>query len=109
MCHVDDRPRIGISSCLLGEQVRFDAGHKRDPFLVETFGAHVEWVAVCPELEAGFGVPRDPMRLILRTPVVRQKGERFQSADLRLIVTKTGDDVTAKLRRYSARRVERLA
>ena len=55
----DDRPRIGISACLLGQPVRFDTGHKRDPFLVETFGEHVEWVPVCPEVEAGFGTPRE--------------------------------------------------
>ena len=45
------------------EQVRFDGGHKRDPFLVETFGRYVEWVTVCPEVEAGFGMPRESMRL----------------------------------------------
>ena len=55
--------RIGISTCLLGEHVRFDGGHKRDPFLVETFGRYVEWVPVCPEVEAGLGVPRESMRL----------------------------------------------
>ncbi len=50
--------RIGVSTCLLGEHVRFDGGHKRDPFLVETFGRYVEWVPVCPEVEAGLGRPR---------------------------------------------------
>ena len=56
--------RIGISSCLLGEPVRFDGGHKRDAFLTETFGAFVEWVPVCPEVECGFGTPRESMRLV---------------------------------------------
>jgi uncharacterized protein YbbK (DUF523 family) len=46
----EDRPRIGISRCLLGDEVRYDGGHKRDPFLVETFGRFVEWVPVCPEV-----------------------------------------------------------
>lgn len=47
-----DRPiRVGISSCLLGEKVRFDGGHKRDSFLADTFGPFVEWVPVCPEPE----------------------------------------------------------
>ena len=55
--------RIGISSCLLGQNVRFDGGHKRDPFLVGTFGRFVEWVPVCSELELGLGVPRESIRL----------------------------------------------
>ena len=70
----EDRPRIGISSCLLGQPVRFDAGHKRNPFLVETFGPYVEWVPVCPEVEAGFGTPRETMRLVLIGPQLRNGG-----------------------------------
>lgn len=99
-----DRPRIGISSCLLGQQVRFDAGHKRDAFLVETFGRHVEWVPVCPEVEAGFGTPRDPMRLVASAP-----SKRSPDDGLRLIVIKTGEDATSRLANYSAKRVETLA
>jgi 2-thiouracil desulfurase len=65
----DDSPvrrpiRVGISACLPGKAVRFDGGHKRDPFLTETFGAFVEWVPVCPEVECGFGTPREAMRLV---------------------------------------------
>jgi uncharacterized protein YbbK (DUF523 family) len=55
---------VGISSCLLGARVRFDGGHKRDPFLSDMFGRFVEWVPVCPEVEAGFGTPRESMRLV---------------------------------------------
>jgi uncharacterized protein YbgA (DUF1722 family)/uncharacterized protein YbbK (DUF523 family) len=55
--------RILISSCLLGEKVRYDSGHKRDPFLVETLGRFVEYVPVCPEVECGFPVPREAMHL----------------------------------------------
>ena len=56
--------RLGISRCLLGEPVRYDGGHKRDQFLVDVLGQHVEWVPVCPEVEAGFGTPRESMRLV---------------------------------------------
>ena len=56
--------RIGISSCLLGDEVRFDGGHKRDTFLTETLAPFVEWVRVCPEVEIGMGVPREPVRLV---------------------------------------------
>jgi uncharacterized protein YbgA (DUF1722 family)/uncharacterized protein YbbK (DUF523 family) len=88
--------RIGVSTCLLGEPVRYDGGHKRDPFLVETFGRYVEWVPVCPEVEAGLGVPRESMHL-------RRSGDQ-----LRLVTTKTGVDHTDAMRRYTTRRVAAL-
>jgi uncharacterized protein YbgA (DUF1722 family)/uncharacterized protein YbbK (DUF523 family) len=56
--------RIGISRCLLGDEVRFDGGHKRDHFLTDVLGPYVEWVPVCPEVEAGLGTPREAMRLV---------------------------------------------
>ena len=56
--------RLGISRCLLGDEVRFDGGHKRDNFLTDVFGPYVEWVPVCPEVEAGLGTPREAMRLV---------------------------------------------
>jgi len=56
--------RLGISRCLLGHEVRFDGGHKRDEFLTDIFGRYVEWVPVCPEVEAGLGTPREAMRLV---------------------------------------------
>lgn len=105
----DDRPRIGISACLLGQPVRFDTGHKRDPFLVETFGAHVEWVPVCPEVEAGFGTPRESMRLVLTAPQVRERGERFDPAKIALVLNKQKTDATATLTAYSREKVERLS
>lgn len=89
--------RIGISTCLLGEKVRFDGGHKRDSFLTDMLGRYVEWTAVCPEVEVGMGIPREPVRLV-------QHGE-----DTRLITTRTGMDHTAAMRRYAAGRVAALA
>lgn len=56
--------RVGVSRCLLGDEVRFDGGHKRDRFLTDVLGRYVEWVPVCPEVEAGFGTPREAMRLV---------------------------------------------
>jgi len=55
--------RIGVSSCLLGDPVRFDGGHKRDAFLTDELAAFVEFVRVCPEVELGLGVPRPAIRL----------------------------------------------
>jgi uncharacterized protein YbgA (DUF1722 family)/uncharacterized protein YbbK (DUF523 family) len=56
--------RLGISRCLLGDEVRFDGGHKHDHFLTDVLGRYVEWVPVCPEVEAGLGTPREAMRLV---------------------------------------------
>ncbi|HSK30042.1 MAG TPA: DUF523 domain-containing protein, partial [Candidatus Limnocylindria bacterium] len=58
------KPKLGISACLLGNEVRFDGGHQRDYFLTETFGQFVQWVPVCPEMEIGMGVPREAVRLV---------------------------------------------
>ena len=89
--------RIGISSCLLGERVRFDGGHKRDAFLTETFGRFVEWVPVCPEVECGLGTPRESMRLV-------NVGER-----VRLLTGKTTVDLTDQMLQFSQRRAASLA
>jgi uncharacterized protein YbgA (DUF1722 family)/uncharacterized protein YbbK (DUF523 family) len=88
--------RVGISSCLLGEAVRFDGGHKRDGFLTDTFGRFVEWVPVCPEVECGLGTPRESMRL------VRADGS------IRLLTVKTGVDLTAQMQTYVRKRIPAL-
>ncbi len=95
--------------------MRFDAGHKRDAFLVETFGLHVEWVQVCPEVEAGYGVPRQTMRLewrplgTERTPPARAHGERIEPQRIALVFPRTGEDVTAPMRKYAEARAAELA
>lgn len=90
-------PRIGVSACLLGQEVRFDGGHKRDAFLLGTFGRWVEWVPVCPEVELGLGIPRDTLRL-----------QRHDGA-VRLVAPKSGLDHTEAMRAYACQRVEALA
>ena len=92
--------RIGISACLLGEEVRYNGGHKRDAFLIDAFGRHVEWVPVCPEVELGMGTPRPPIRL-------ERIGGALQSP--RLIMPSTGGDYTDAMRDYAERRVAELA
>ena len=54
---------IGISTCLLGENVRYNGGHALDRFLRDTLGKCVHYVPVCPEVECGLGIPREAMRL----------------------------------------------
>jgi uncharacterized protein YbgA (DUF1722 family)/uncharacterized protein YbbK (DUF523 family) len=55
--------KIGISSCLLGNKVRYDGGHSHDRFLTQTLGLFVEYVPVCPEVECGMPIPREAIRL----------------------------------------------
>lgn len=65
---------LAISSCLLGEKVRYDGGHKKDPSLLTLLGEHVRWVPICPEVEAGMGTPREPVKLALSNGEVRMLG-----------------------------------
>jgi uncharacterized protein YbgA (DUF1722 family)/uncharacterized protein YbbK (DUF523 family) len=89
--------RIGISACLLGQEVRFDGGHKRDAFLMDVLGKHVEWVPVCPEVEVGMGTPRETLRLF------RDNGTT------RMVTTRTGIDYTRPMNTWSKQRVAELA
>jgi uncharacterized protein YbgA (DUF1722 family)/uncharacterized protein YbbK (DUF523 family) len=59
-----EKIKIGISSCLLGEKVRYDGGHKRDQYITDTLGQYFEWMPVCPEVEYGLPVPREAMHLV---------------------------------------------
>jgi uncharacterized protein YbgA (DUF1722 family)/uncharacterized protein YbbK (DUF523 family) len=93
----DDAPiRIGVSSCLLGSEVRWDGGHKRDAFLADQLAPYVEWVPVCPELEIGLGVPREPIRLVQ------------QGSAVALVATRSDADHTQAMQRWAARRVRAL-
>ena len=93
---MDGNLRIGISSCLLGNMVRWNAGHKRDRFLTDTLGRFVEYVPVCPEVEAGFGIPRESMRLV---------GDPEKP---RLITFKSKTDATDQMTRWATARVREL-
>jgi len=66
-----EKIRLGVSACLLGQKVRYDGSHQRDPFVVDMLGTFVEYVPVCPEVECGLGVPREAMRLEQNSPLPR--------------------------------------
>ena len=95
---MSSRVKIGISACLLGQEVRFDGGHKRDRFLTDILGPHVEFVTVCPEVEMGLGTPREPMRLVA-----------VGTSGVRMITTRTGIDHTEAMNRWTKRRLTGLA
>jgi len=89
--------RVGISSGLLGNEVRFDGGHKRDRYLTDTLGQFFEWVSVCPEVEMGLGTPRETLRLV------------GDPAAPRLVFGKTRGDQTEGMQTWSKTRLEQLA
>ena len=78
------KPLLGISRCLLGDEVRFDGGHKRSKYIIDTLGQHFDYVRVCPEVEAGLPVPR---------PSIRQ----VRTDDGLRVLSSKGDDVTGAL------------
>lgn len=94
---IDARLRIGISSCLLGQSVRYDGGHKREPSLAQLFGPQVDWVPVCPEVEVGMGTPREPLQLT-------RDGTR-----VRMLTVETRVDYTDIMNEWAKQRVAALA
>jgi uncharacterized protein YbgA (DUF1722 family)/uncharacterized protein YbbK (DUF523 family) len=93
---VEDKIRLGISTCLLGENVRYDGGHKRDRFIIETVGQFVEFVPVCPEVECGLPVPRESMHLA------------GNPESPRLVTTRTKNDHTERMVNWARKRVGEL-
>ncbi len=93
---VTHRPVVGVSACLLGESVRYDGGHKLDPFLFETLGRRVRWLPVCPEAECGLAVPREPMSLVGDPDVPR------------LVTSSIRVDLTGQLTEWIDRRLPEL-
>jgi uncharacterized protein YbgA (DUF1722 family)/uncharacterized protein YbbK (DUF523 family) len=91
------RVRLGVSACLLGAQVRFDGGHKRNRFIIDELGEHFDFVPMCPEVAIGMGTPRPAIRLVGDVDAPRAVGSRDP-----------GLDVTEPLRRYSADAARRL-
>jgi len=87
---------IGISACLLGENVRYDGGHKHDRFLTDTLGKYVTYRPVCPEVECGLGVPRESMRLV------------DDPESPRLVTVRTRQDHTERMVRWARQRVAEL-
>ena len=90
------RIKLGISSCLLGEKVRYDGGHKLDHYIKETLGNYVDWVPVCPEVQYGLPVPREAMRLI------------GTAGSPRLVTIHTGADHTDGMLSWAKQRLDRL-
>jgi uncharacterized protein YbbK (DUF523 family) len=97
------RPRVGISRCLLGDEVRYDGTHRLDEAVIASLGPHVEWVAVCPEVEIGMGTPREPIQLVRSADGVASLDTR-----VRLIAVAGGTDWTARMHDWAAARAQQL-
>jgi uncharacterized protein YbgA (DUF1722 family)/uncharacterized protein YbbK (DUF523 family) len=93
---METKIRLGISTCLLGKNVRYDGGHKLDGFLTDTLGQYVDYVPVCPEVECGMPIPRESMRL---------EGDPESP---RLVTTRTKIDKTEQMAHWAERRVVEL-
>jgi uncharacterized protein YbgA (DUF1722 family)/uncharacterized protein YbbK (DUF523 family) len=93
---LEPRLRLGVSACLLGDEVRFNGGHSRDGFLAQTLGRYVEWVRVCPEVEIGLGTPRESIRLVGR------------DGEPRLVGPKSGGDHTDAMSAWSTEALQAL-
>ncbi len=88
--------KIGISACLLGEKVRYDAGHQLDRYVTDTLGHYFEWLPVCPEVEYGLPVPREPMRLV------------GNPDSPRLMTIRTGIDHTDGMLKWAEKKLKEL-
>lgn len=77
-----EKPQIGISSCLLGYEVRYDGGHKRHSYIEQTLGRYFDFRPFCPELEAGLGVPRPTLQLREINREIRCVGNKDHSLDV---------------------------
>ena len=91
-----EKIKLGISACLLGENVRYDGGHKLDRFLIDTLGQYVEYVPVCPEVECGLPIPREAMHL------------EGNPDSPRLVTTRTKQDMTDRMVKWARKRVVEL-
>ena len=92
-----EKPLVGISTCLLGENVRYDGGHRLDRYLRDVLGRFVEYVPVCPEVESGMGVPREAVHLA-------ESGGK-----IRLVTRKSGQDRTPQMMKWIRKRLKELA
>ncbi|MGH2721926.1 MAG: DUF523 and DUF1722 domain-containing protein [Actinomycetota bacterium] len=88
--------RVGVSACLLGQNVRWDGGNKAD-LVVQALGGVFKWIPVCPEIEVGMGAPREPLRLVQRRGMPRMLG------------VETGDDWTDEMVGYATDLMQRWA
>jgi uncharacterized protein YbgA (DUF1722 family)/uncharacterized protein YbbK (DUF523 family) len=91
------RPKLAISACLIGEEVRYNGGHKASAFCTRVLGEHVDFVPLCPEMAIGLGVPREPIRLVGNAAQPRAVGTVNPLLDVTAPLTQYGEQMAASL------------
>ncbi len=95
MSSVRTKPKVGVSSCLLGQAVRYNGGHKRNQTVIDLLSDEFEAVPVCPEVEMGMGIPREPVHIL--------------SGNKRLVGVESGKDWTEAMHSFNYEKLEELA
>lgn len=91
-----EKLKIGVSACLLGQNVRYNGGHQLNNFIRDVLGQYMEFVPVCPEVECGMPIPRETLRLV-------------GSEDApRLVTSRTGVDHTEQMQSWTEEKVKQL-
>ncbi len=93
--------KIAVSSCLLGNPVRYDAGHKHSAYLTQTLGEYFEFIPFCPEVAIGLGIPRPPIRLVNIDGSIRVRGVKDTEQDVTDALIAYGEGVARQLRHVS--------
>jgi uncharacterized protein YbgA (DUF1722 family)/uncharacterized protein YbbK (DUF523 family) len=93
--------KIGVSSCLLGEEVRYDGGHKRNVYITGTLSQYFDFKPICPEMAIGLGVPRPTIRLVDKGSGIRVVGVNDASLDVTDKLRAFSQDATARLQTIS--------
>jgi len=101
MITMSPRPRVGVSRCLIGDEVRYDGSHRLDEIVIELLGPYVEWVPVCPEVEIGMGTPREPIQLVASVDGVPSMHG--------LVGVGSGEDWTERMHEWARDRARGLA
>jgi uncharacterized protein YbbK (DUF523 family) len=90
------KPCVGISPCLLGEKVRYDGGHRHNRYITDILGKYFGWIPVCPEVECGLGIPREPMQLV------------GDPAKPRIVTISAGIDHTDRMMKWAEKKLVQL-
>lgn len=93
---MEEQIKLGVSACLLGQNVRYNGGHSRDPFITDTLSQYVEFFPVCPEVECGLPIPREAMRLVGNPEAPR------------LVTSNTNQDHTERMLGWCSKKVREL-
>lgn len=88
---------IGISACLLGQEVRFDGGHKNDSYINGTLSDYFSFTPFCPEVAIGLGIPRPPIRLVQHDDGLRLLGVKDASRDYTAAMQAYGERMAIEL------------